>query len=137
MEKPGLITRGCFNSLQKKKLKSVDTQMCDRFYSIFLMSGMTRREFVQMCGLDQSSISRINEIKGHVTEPSKNMIIALYENMKVNPNYILIGRGPKYLSKKEPLARLLWERPEVARNEKQCHLNNTHCHKKIQIKKET
>src|SRR5690554_6573114 len=75
VEKPGLITRGCFNSLQKKKLKSVDTQMCDRFYSIFLMSGMTRREFVQMCGLDQSSISRINEIKGHVTEPSKNMIV--------------------------------------------------------------
>lgn len=102
VEKPGLITRGCFNSLQKKKLKTVDTQMCDRFYSIFLMSGMTRREFVQMCGLDQSSISRINEIKGHVTEPSKNMILSLYKNMNVNPNFILIGRGPKYLSKKTP-----------------------------------
>ena len=77
--------------MQVKKLKQINTKMCDRFVYVWVMSGLTLYEFAHACGLGFAS--SIIEIKNYATEPSKKMILSLYEKLGVNPNFILVGVG--------------------------------------------
>lgn len=78
--------------MQKPRLKrKVDRAQCDRFYKVWKMSGMDRWSFAKTCGLENTS--QIVEIKNYVMEPSKRIILNLYKNMGISPNFVLIGVG--------------------------------------------
>jgi transcriptional regulator with XRE-family HTH domain len=82
---------------QQIKRRNVDTGMCDRFVEIWSMSGLNKFDFAKKCGL--TSPSSLIEIKNHITEPSKKMIMALYESLDINPSWILIGYGEKVVKR--------------------------------------
>lgn len=81
----------------EQKVISVDTEMCNRFMKIYKESGLDLTDFARACGL--SSVSYVNEIGRYVIEPSKKVIISLYENLGISPNWLLLGIGPKHIKK--------------------------------------
>lgn len=78
--------------MQKTRLvRKVDRAQCDRFSKVWKMSGMDRWSFAKSYGLQNTS--QIVEIKNYILEPSKKIVLNLYKNMGINPNFILIGVG--------------------------------------------
>ncbi len=78
--------------MQKPRLlKKIDKAQCDRFTKVWRMSGLDRWSFAKLCGLENTS--QIVEIKNYVLEPSKRIVMNLYQNMGISPNYLLIGVG--------------------------------------------
>jgi hypothetical protein len=83
-------------STQKKKSQNVDTGICDRFYEIYLSSGLPPKEFTT--AINTASFSYILEIKNHVLEPSKKMVISLCKKFGISANWLLLGLGEKSLT---------------------------------------
>lgn len=83
--------------MQKKKTEIVDSAMCDRFVKVWLSTGLSAWEFARLCGLEYPSM--LSEIKNHVIEPSKMIVMSLYHNLGISPNYILIGVGDMTIRK--------------------------------------
>lgn len=83
-------------SLQKKKSQNVDTTLCDRFYEVYLGSGLPPKEFTQALGV--ASFSYVLEIKNYVLEPSKKMIVNTCKYFGISANWLLLGLGEKYLT---------------------------------------
>jgi hypothetical protein len=81
-------------SLQKKKRQNVDTALCDRFYSIYIMSGLKTSEFSDAIGV--ASFSYVNEIKNYILEPSKNMIVKTCDTFNLSADWLLFGIGDRF-----------------------------------------
>lgn len=90
--------------MQKPKvIRKVDRSQCDRFAEVWHKSGMDRWSFAKTCGLGNTS--QIVEIKNYILEPSKRIVMNLYENMGINPNYILIGIGRMRLPQEDQVIK--------------------------------
>ena len=77
--------------MQKKKVKKVDKGMCDRFCTCADDTGDYIYVIAQNCGL--ISDRSINEIKRHVTEPSKKMLVHFCGHYGYSADFKLLGRG--------------------------------------------
>jgi len=81
-------------SVQRKKKEVVDKSLCDRFYIIYLQSGMKTLEFANAIGV--ASFSYVTEIKNYVLEPSKNMIINICKTFGISADWLLFGYGNQF-----------------------------------------
>ena len=101
--KPYISLNGEVAMKKPRLVKKFDRAQCDRFAKVWKMSGLDRWSFAKSCGLGNTS--QIVEIKNYVLEPSKRIVLKLYENMGINPNYILIGIGKMRLPAEEQLKK--------------------------------
>jgi len=81
-------------SVQRKKKEVVNTELCDRFYLIYLQSGMKTMEFSSSIGV--ASFSYVTEIKNYVLEPSKNMIMTVCKTFGISADWLLFGYGKQF-----------------------------------------
>lgn len=95
MSKVSIVTtKRSFASTQKRKKESVNKELCDRFYQIYLQSGMKPLDFIDK--INVASFSYVTEIKNYVLEPSKNMIITVCTLFNVSSEWLLFGYGSQF-----------------------------------------
>lgn len=62
--------------------------------------GMTQEQFAEILGISQSTYANIE--KGNKSNLTLGQALLLHERLKINPNWLLLGQGERYL-KEEPV----------------------------------
>jgi len=75
------------------QLKRLRNEIGARLKEIYQDSGLSQETFAQSLGISKSALNRY--IRGK-NEPRASAIRLLLENYKVNPTWLITGRGPKY-----------------------------------------
>jgi hypothetical protein len=78
--------------MQAKKHNKIDSALCDRFIEVMEEIGIHDAEVAKECKL--KSRTTISEIRRHVIEPSKRMILWMLAR-GYSGHWILTGKGPE------------------------------------------
>lgn len=78
-------------------IQDVKTNFANRLRQLMDENNLTQGHAATLAGVTQGNITKYLQA---VTVPRIDVIVALHENLGVNPNWLLLGIEPKYITKR-------------------------------------